>query len=305
MDSESSVSFNSQSIDVLIVRIGGAIMVLSALLSWLEIDSDGFANDAGFGASTSGAGLVVAIAGLYLLLRPSSVGSNLGWALGGLLVVVIFVVRTESVDNPFEVMFPFDQEPPELGVGAWIGLGGAAVSLLGACWGISSQRDRHPQKMDVLPALVGSILAITSSFLLTWALVVKINRNFEEGESRDEEFIHGVNTDVITGIPIVVLGGLALVAAILLMAEVLGSAFAIQLITNFIRTAGIAIGMLAVTDVFQKAWGFQPGSLFLNYNQFVTLWSGPLVAAAGGIVLARSVRVVESDTESTTAPVSP
>ena len=266
-------------------------MAVSALLSWIEVDASQPPSAAGIGVTTSGSGLVVLIAGLFLLLWPSTHGSNMGWALGGFTVAIIFIMQVVFIADPYDFFQLGEKE--SLGSGAWVGLGGSAVAFLGTCWGMLVKRDRMSQKIDLFPAIVGAILAITSTFLLSWALVIKIGGEFEERTTL-EEVIHGVNKDVITGIPIVVLGGIAIVVILALAANLVSSSRTNQLLIGLVRMSGIAIAVLATADILFRVWGFQSITLSPAYDQFAAMWSGPLVAATGGVVLAWSVRTVET-----------
>lgn len=284
----------SISLHELLVRLGGAVMGISVLLSWLELGPDSFPNISGIGESTSGSGLVFLVAGLFLLLRSSSFGVNMGLALGGLSIVLIFVVRTITTSNPLE---PLDiDRNPDLGIGALVGIGGAALAVLGSGLDFHKSINRYSQKIELLPAATGAILAVVASFLLAWGITLDtaIQTNWSNNEFK-QEILHGVNTDVITGIPIVILGVISLCCVLAVITTAIGSGFAKQLSIAICQMAGIAIALLAATDTLRQLLGFQLSSPAYGLSGFVSLWSGPLVALVGGVVLARSICPVEAE----------
>ena len=61
-----------------LVRVAGSVMVVAALMSWVEMGVDAHPNVAGVGPATAGAGLVVMVVGLLLLLRRLGAGSGGG-----------------------------------------------------------------------------------------------------------------------------------------------------------------------------------------------------------------------------------
>ena len=66
-----------------LVRIAGAVMVIAALMSWVEMRVGARPNVAGIGPTTAGAGLVVMVVGLLLLLgrlgAAATVGTTASW----------------------------------------------------------------------------------------------------------------------------------------------------------------------------------------------------------------------------------
>ena len=235
----------------LLVGAGGAVMALSTLLSWLKVGQDSFPNIPGVGASTFGVGLAVFLVGLSLLLRCKSVAATLGMALGAFAITLIFIVLIGT-------------DSGALGFGAWLGLAGAAVAVLGALQLAYESSDRPTLEFRPMPAALGAALAVVASFWLRWI----------EGP------LNGLDSDVLFGLPILILGGIALVLTVELMSVprmvLEGRRQALLMIA---QAAGVAITVIAGSNVL--------ASTVLGNNAF---GSAPLVALVGGIMITRSIR---------------
>ncbi|WP_419849302.1 hypothetical protein [Candidatus Poriferisocius sp.] len=248
----------------MLVGLGGAVMALSTLFSWVELGSDSFPNIAGVGTSTIGVGLVVFLVGLSFLLRSKSVAATLGMALGAFAITLIFIV-VSGTDND------------ALGIGAWIGLAGTAVAVLGALLLAFESSDRPELEFVPMPAALGAALAVVASFWIDWMLSFGSYLWYgldEEGP------LNGLDPDVLFGVPILILGGIALVLIVELV-TVPRMVFEgrRQVLLAICRTAGIAITVIAGANV--------AGMVMLGLFIF---GSGPLVALVGGIMLTRSIR---------------
>ena len=249
----------------LLVGLGGAVMALSTLFSWVEIGADSFPNIAAVGDSTIGIGLTVFLVGLSLLLRHKSMAATLGLALGafGATLTLIMVIGTDN---------------PVLGFGAWLGLVAAAVAVLGALL-LAYESDERPT-MDFHPmaGALGAALAIAAPILLDWALAATYF--LEGGNPRLGEVVNGLDSDILFGLPVLILGGIALVFIVELISVprmVLEGRR--QILLMITQTAGVAIVVIAGSNVL--------GSALLGFRSF---GSGPLVALVGGILLTRSIK---------------
>lgn len=234
----------------LLVGLGGAVMALSALLSWLKTGPDSFPNTTGIGDSTFGVGLAVFLVGLSLLLRSRSVAATLGMSLGAFAIALIFIVLI-GTDSHL------------LGVGAWVGMAGAAVAVLGALQLGYESDDRPDLEFHPLPGALGSALAVVASFWLDWVAGP----------------ISGLDSDVLFGLPVLILGGLALV----LIVELISVPRMVmegrrQVLLTASRVAGVAIVVIAGSNVL--------GMLFGND----AFGAAPIVALVGGIMLTRSIK---------------
>lgn len=240
--------------DRLLVGLGGAVMALSALMSWLEIGRDAQPNISGIGASTAGAGLVVFLLGLSLLLRNPSATRSLGASLAAFSVALIFIVRI-GTDGSL------------LATGAWLGLIGAALAVVGSLL-LLMEPENHPVlSVKPVPAALGSALAVVASFWLAW---------WPDLYDWDRELLaDGLDSDVVVGLPILILGVLALTMLVASVTSGVGG----QLAATVGQVSGMVIVALAAVDVI--------GAIMLAGG---SVSSGPLTALAGGIMLARSIR---------------
>ena len=235
----------------LLVGVGGAVMAVSTLLSWLKVGQDSFPNVTGVGVSTIGVGLAVFLVGLSLLLRRKSVGATLGMALGAFAITLIFIVLIGTDRNI-------------LGFGVWLGLAGTAVAVLGALQTAYESNDQPTLELLPMQAALGAALAVVASFWLDWV----------EGP------INGLDLDVLFGLPVLILGGLALVLTVELLSIpllVLGGRR--QALLTISQAAGVAITVIAGSNVLAVA--------VLGSSAF---GSAPIVALVGGIMLTRSIR---------------
>ena len=249
----------------LLVGLGGAVMALSTLFSWVEWGNDSFPNVAGVGISTLGVGLTVFLVGLSLLLRPKSVGVSLGMALGAFAITLIYIVLTGT-------------DSGVLGFGAWLGLAGAAVAVLGTLQQAIESNDRPTLELHHTPAALGAALAVVASFWLDW--ILDNSRFIGGGDLWAEGALGGIDSGVLFGLPILILAGIALVCVVEIATVprmvLEGRQQALLLIC---RTAGVAITVIAGSNVL--------GMMMLG---LFTFGSGPLVALVGGVMLTRSVK---------------
>ncbi len=235
----------------LLVGIGGAVMAVSTLLSWLKVGQDSFPNISGVGASTSGIGLAVFLVGLSLLLRCKSAGATLGMALGAFAINLIFIVLIGTDANV-------------LGFGVWLGLAGTAVAVLGALQMAFESKDQPALEFRPMSAALGAALAVAASFWLDWI----------DGPT------NGLDSNVLFGLPVLILGGIALVFAVeLLSTPLMISAGRRQALLMISLAAGVAITVIAGSNVL--------AGTVLGNSAF---GSGPLVALVGGIMIARSIK---------------
>ena len=257
-------SFKDLSTGGRLVKVGGAVMAISTLFSWLEVGNDSFPNIAGIGTTTFGVGLTVFVLGLSLLLRTWSVTVTLGKALGALGITLVFIsiVGTSS---------------GELAVGAWIGLAGSGLAVLGAMM-LAGKSDQRPAlELDPKLTALGAALAIVASFWLDWMLNFGL---YIFSGSDGTEPLHGLHPDVLFGVPIVILGGIILLSTI-----EIGTGPPVffegrrQVLMAICQVAGIAITVIAGANVV--------GMMMLGLFVF---GSGPLLALAGGLLVTRSIR---------------
>lgn len=246
----------------LLVVIGGAAMALSTLFSWVELGSDSFPNIAGVGTTTVGAGLAVFLVGLSLLLRSKSVAATLGMALGAFAITLIYIVLS---DRDF------------LAFGAWLGLAGTAVAVLGALLLAFESSDSPDLELSFTPAALGAALAVVASFWLDW--ILSLGSTFAGGFG-DVGPLNGLDRDVLFGVPVLILAGVALVLVVeLISVPRMALEGRRQLLLTICRTAGIAITVIAGSNVL--------GMLLLGLFAF---GSGPLVALVGGVMLVCSIK---------------
>ncbi len=235
----------------MLVGIGGAVMAVSTLLSWLKVGHDSFPNVTGVGVSTFGVGLAVFLVGLSLLLRSKSVGATLGMALGAFAITLIFIVLIGTDRNI-------------LGFGVWLGLAGTAVAVLGALQMAFESNDQPTLELRPMQAALGAALAVVASFWIDWI----------EGP------INGLDSDALFGLPVLILGGLALVVTVELLSiplTILGGRR--QALLMISQTAGVAITVIAGSNVLA-------GAILGN----AVFGSGPIVALVGGVLLTRSIK---------------
>ncbi|MCY3963263.1 MAG: hypothetical protein OXG34_16625 [bacterium] len=260
------------SIEDMLIKFGGAAMVLSGLLSWVVGPFDAIPNFAGVGISTLGSGLVVFLAGLYVLLRPMGPGALLGNSIGSITVVLVFVFRFKSIDTQ-----------DQLGFGVWLALAGAIVVTIGAISIFIKSDMNESFDVDMLAVTSGAVLALVASTLFAWAFI-------DSAFLVDEAIIEsGFDFEVITGIPVLILGTIALLCQLTLVTVSVRSNMRLFVILNLILVSGISISLLAGTHLIG---GIMRGSLFSvdGWN----LYSGSVAAFVGGAALVSSVRQVEA-----------
>ena len=247
----------------MLVGIGGAAMALSTLLSWVEVGNDSFPNIAGVGVSTLGVGSIVFLAGLLFVLRRLSVGITMGIALGALGSTLVYISLV-GTDNG-------------LAAGAWVGLAGSAIAVLGALVLVFKEDDRPSLQLRRLSAVLGAALAVVASFWLDWVLN---SSALISDRGMGEEAFNGLHSEVLFGFPILILGGIVLL--LLFESTSIQTSMAKvrqQWIFLLIQMAGVAIAVTAGSNVV--------GSMMLGVFAF---GSGPLVALVGGVVIAHSIK---------------
>ena len=235
----------------MLVGLGGAAMALSTLLSWLKSGPDSFPNVTGVGGSTIGIGLTVFIVGLALLVRPRSVGVTAGMALGAFAITLIFIVLI-GTDSGI------------LAFGVWLALAGSSVAVLGALQSVFEEEERPTLDFHSLPAALGAALTVAASFLLDWV----------------DSPINGVDSDVLFGLPVLILGGIALVLTVELMSVP-------RMVLEGRRQALLVIGQAAGVGIVVVAGSNVVAMAVFGNDAF---GSGPLVALVGGIMVTRSIR---------------
>ncbi len=249
----------------LLVRLSGLVMAVSTLFSWLVGGPDSFPNIAGAGQSTFGVGLAVFLVGLLLLLRRLSVGATLGAALGALGITLIFV----SLMRPNDV---------EFGVGVWIGMGASAAAVLGALLLAFESDDGPLFESQPMPMALGAALAVVASFWLDWSSLAYFNVHTGFYDSGP---VNGLDNDLLFGYPVLIMGVVALVAAVELMTSPsLIPENRRQILLLAAQAAGVVVVVTAGSNVLAMT--------MLGYSGVFS--TGPLVALVGGIMVTRSIR---------------
>ena len=254
-------------VDRLLVLLGAAAMVLSGLLSWINIAPDAFPNFAGIGAGGGGVGLVVFLAALALLSGRPRIDTANGVALGAFLASLITVI----------VLFD-DSDGTPMGGGAWVAMIGSFVALTGIAFAAMDPERRPGRQVthNVMAAL-GAGLAIIASFWMDWA--VSAEGMFAPSAVRifGEDFVvGGLDSDIATGYPVLILAVLVLLLLLGLVSPS-NSAGVQAKMAMHVRVAGIAVVVLAAGDLAGSLMG--PG----------LTGSGPVLALVGGLMIARSV----------------
>lgn len=207
-----------------------------------------------------------------------------GTALGGFTAALIFVLRIETYSDELTrspLPFEFGRE---LAAGAWVGVIGAAVALLGATLFLLNSRNGPALQVEMLPALTGAILAVVASTFLVWDFGTEGSSAIGRTQS---DLADGFDTHIMTGYPILILGSAALLALLFAMATRIQGGKPRRGLVTLCQVAGIAIVLLAATEIASRLTGTTLGV----YN---FIMSGPIVAFAGGVFLARSIRSIES-----------
>ena len=273
VESKRLVTLAVPPIDRLLVLLGAVAMVLSGLLSWIEVGSDAFPNFAGIGAGGGGVGLVVFLIGLALLSRRPALDTANGVALGAFLAALVAVITL--VDEPGGV---------GMGAGAWVAMVGSLVALAGVAFA-TMDPSRRPSRCVThkSPATLGAALAVIASFWLDWS------SGFSAGMAGAFPLPGGLDGDVATGYPVLILGVLILLLLLGLLSPTASAAMQARMAMN-IRMAGIAMVVLAIGDI--------AGSLMSSS----LTGSGPVLTLIGALMVTRSVASTpESEAETADA----
>ena len=248
--------------DRLLVVVGAAAMVLSGLLSWLTFAPDAFPNFAGVGV---GAGLVVFLVGIALLVRAPQVETQLGVTLGALVASLITAVTLGDEG---------------LGAGVWVAIVGSLLALSGVVVGATDATRRSARRVEhKAMAWMGAVLALLASFWMDWPASAFTR-------SADGSLTNGLDSDVVTGYPVLILSVVVLVLlGYLSQVAAPGGASAAM----HVRIAGIAVAVIVAADI--------AGSLMSS------TWtgSGPVLALVGALMVAGSVVPATGATASGTA----
>jgi len=258
-------------IDRLLVLLGAAAMVLAGLLSWINVAPDAFPNFAGIGAGGGGVGLVVFLVGLALLSGRLRIDTANGVALGAFLASLITVI----------VLFD-ELDGTVMGAGAWVAMIGSFVAFTGIAFAMMAPARRPGRQVthNVMAAL-GAGLAIIASFWMDWAASAAGMFASSAGGMFGEDFVvGGLDSDIATGYPVLILGVLVLLLLLGLLSPSNSAGMQAKMAMH-VRVAGIAIVVLAT--------GAVAGSLM---GAGLT-GSGPILALVGGLMIARSVGSAE------------
>ena len=241
------------SIDRLLVVVGAAAMVLSGLLSWLTVAPDAFPNYAGVGDGGDGTGLVVFLVGIALLVRAPHIDTQIGVTLG-VFVASLVTAITLSGEG--------------LGAGVWVAIVGSLLALAGIVVGATDATRRKARRVEhQAMGWMGAVLALLASFWMDWPAST-VTR------SAGSDFTSGLDGDVATGYPVLILSGVVLV--LLIYRSQVGAPGGANAAMH-IRVAGIAVAAITAADI--------AGSLMS------ASWtgSGPVLALVGALMVAGSV----------------
>ena len=174
-----------------------------------------------------------------------------------------------------------------MAAGAWVALAGAAVAVFGSAQLLPETSDVSEQRFCWAPALAGASLAVVGPLLLPWVGLAQ-GSVLEQGYRPFEIWADGLDTDLITGYPILILG-----AAVLLFAALAGARGGPtgerRGLLVACQASGTAIAVLA---------GMEIASTLMNGDTSTSQWlvlSGPLTALAGGIMLARATQPAKGE----------
>ena len=158
-----------------------------------------------------------------------------------------------------------------MGAGAWVAMVGSAVALAGVTFG-TIDPSRRPSRCVIhkAPATLGAALAIIASFWLDWS------SGFSSGMVGAFPLPGGLDSDVATGYPVLILGVLTLLLLLGLLSPTASAVMQARMAMN-IRVAGIAMVVLAAGDI--------AGSLMSSS----LTGSGPVLALIGALAIVRSV----------------
>lgn len=278
------ITFAVPPIDRLLVLVGACAMVLAGLLSWINAAPDAFPNYAGVGAGGGGVGLVVFLIGIALLSRRPQIDTANGVALGAFLASLITVITL------------FDAtEAVGMGGGAWVAMIGSLLALVGVAFKAmdpSARPARHLERKTV--ATLGGVLAIIASFWMDWIVPTVYESGYFapiDAEPSDAPYLvvrGGLDSDVATGYPVLVLSILVLLLLLGLLSPTASSGMKAAMAMH-IRLLGIAVVALAAGDLL--------GSLLTTRP----IGSGPILALIGGLMIARSVGSATGEADGETA----
>ncbi|MCY4102473.1 MAG: hypothetical protein OXG55_04280 [bacterium] len=254
-------------VDRLLVLLGAAAMVLAGLLSWINIAPDAFPNFAGIGAGGGGVGLVVFLAGLALLSGRPRIDTAKGVALGAFLASLITVI----------VLFD-DADGTLMGGGSWVAMIGSFVAFTGIAFATMDPARRPGRQVTHnVTAALGAILAIIASFWMDWATsAAGMFASSAGGAFGEDLVVGGLDSDIATGYPVLILGVLVLLLLLGLLSPSNSAGMQVKMATH-VRVGGIAVVVLAAGDLAGSLMG--PG----------LTGSGPILALVGGLMIARSV----------------
>ena len=253
---KSQIQFSLPPPQRLLTTLGAVLMVVAPLLSWVKADGlDAFPNLAGAGWSSGGAGLMVLVIGALLLVRRPSAGLAVGRSLGAMLVSLMFILRAED---------------GILAAGAWVGLIGSLLALLGIGLSLTDAANRpdlHVSRAGA--AALGAVLAAIASFWLDWEV------SFGGGTIED-----GLSTEIIAGFPVLILA----VSSLLMLLGLFDagtSERARSMAAFHIQYSGACIAVVAATAIL--------GAVMTGG----AVTSGPVVALVGAFFVTRSVQPAE------------
>lgn len=249
-------------VEQLLILVGAGAMVISGLLSWIEVAPDAFPNFAGIGAGGGGVGLVVALVGVALLSKRPQIDTSKGVALGAFVASLLTVIKL------------VDESQYGMGAGPWVAMVGSLLALAGIAVGVMDP-GRRPQRRvtHAAVATLGAALAVVASFWMDWPANI-----FSQGAGGI--FTSGLDEDVLTGYPVLILAGVVLLLLLGLLAPTSSPAPAGNTAMH-IRVAGIAVATLAVADI--------AGGLMTT----VLIGSGPILALIGAVAITRSIGSAE------------
>ena len=254
------------SADRLFVVVGAGAMVLSGLLSWLELAPDAFPNFAGVGM---GAGLAVFLVGIALLVRPPHIDTQLGVTLGAFVAALITAITLAGEG---------------LGAGVWVAIVGSLLALAGIVFAAADATRRTARRVEYKAmGWMGAVMALLASFWMDWPSSAFTRFAGSSPTS-------GLDGDVVTGYPVLIL---SVVVLVLLGYRSQVSAPGGTNAARHIRIAGIAVAVLAAADI--------SGSLM----SAAWTGSAPVLALVGALMITRSVVPATGATASSTAEPEP
>jgi len=169
-----------------------------------------------------------------------------------------------------------------MGAGAWVAMIGSFVAFTGIAFAMMDPARRPGRQVthNVMAAL-GAGLAIIASFWMDWAASAAGMFASSAGGMFGEDFVvGGLDSDIATGYPVLILGVLVLLLLLGLLSPSNSAGMQAKMAMH-VRVAGIAIVVLAT--------GAVAGSLM---GAGLT-GSGPILALVGGLMIARSVGSAE------------